>query len=183
MRTRTATLAAIVVAIPLAWASGASAADQEPINAFAFWQGQGQIVEIGDQRVALIGAFGGPFYVETPEGPVESGMITCPTLMQIDIRTGRQAGSGSCMFTAHDGARAYGDWDCAGVHMVGCKGIFTLRGGTDRLAGISGSANMLFRGRPQRLIDRPGMVSADAIGIAVWRDLKLTIAAPAPPKP
>jgi hypothetical protein len=180
MRIRTTAMAAFVATTTLvsAWA-----ADQDPMNAFTFWQGQGQIVDIGDQRVALIGAFGGPFYVETPEGPVETGMITCPALMQIDTRTARQTGSGSCMFTAHDGARAYGDWECAGVHLVGCKGIFTLRGGTDRLAGITGSSTILFRGRPERLIDRPGMVSADALGIAIWRDFRLTTAAPAPAKP
>ncbi len=162
------------------------AADQDPMNAFAFWQGQGQIVDIGDQRVALIGAFGGPFYVETTEGPVETGVITCPALMQIDTRTRRQAGTGSCMFTAHDGAHAFGDWECVGVHLVGCKGIFTLRGGSGRLAGVTGSSTILFRGRPERMIDRPGMVSADSLGIAIWRDFKLTTAAapaPAPAKP
>jgi hypothetical protein len=183
MKTRTAAIAAFVAAIALAWPYATSAEEQEPMNAFAFWQGQGQIVDIGDQRVALIGAFGGPFYVETSEGPVETGMITCPALMQIDLRTARQAGSGSCMFTAHDGARAYGDWECTGVHLVGCKGIFTIRGGSGRLAGITGSSTIVFRGRPERLTDRAGMVSTDALGIAVWRDFKLTTAAPAPAKP
>jgi hypothetical protein len=180
MKIRTAAMAAFVATTTLV---SARAADQDPMNAFAFWQGQGQIVDIGDQRVALIGAFGGPFYVETAEGPVETGTITCPVLMQIDTRTARQSGSGSCMFTAHDGARAYGDWECTGVHLVGCKGIFTVRGGSGRLDGIKGTSTILFRGRPERLIDRPGMVSADALGIAVWRDFKVTTAAPASPKP
>jgi hypothetical protein len=158
----------------LAFAAPATAEDAPAINAFAMWQGQGQIIEIGPSRIALIGAFGGPLFIETSEGPAEAGTITCPLLLQIETTTGKQAGTGSCVFTANDGARAFGDWDCVGVHLVGCRGVFNLTGGTGRLEGVTGTSTILFRGRPERLRAQVGMIGADSIGIAVWRDLKIT---------
>jgi hypothetical protein len=149
-------------------------AEETTINAFTMWQGQGQVIETGTSRIALIGAFGGPFFIETPEGPAEDGAITCPLLLQIETTTGKQAGTGSCVFTAHDGARAFGDWDCVGVLLVGCRGTFNLTGGTGRLEGVSGTSSILFRGRPERLRAQVGLVGAETIGIAVWRDLKIT---------
>lgn len=173
----------VAFAMLIGFTSGAAAQDPTTVNAFAFWQGQGQVVETGEQRFAIIGAFGGPLFVETTEGPVETGVITCPVLLQIDARSGRQSGTGACTFVADDGARAFGSFECAGVHLVGCRGTFTLTGGTDRLAGASGSGTMLFRGRPERLRPAAGSLAADSIGIAVWRDLKVTIAAPSPTRP
>jgi hypothetical protein len=166
----------------LAIATTARADDPVTINAFAMWQGQGQIIEIGTSRVAVIGAFGGPLFIETTEGPAEAGTITCPLLMQIETTSGKQAGTGSCVFTAHDGARAFGDWECAGVHLVGCRGTFRLTGGTGRLEGVTGASTILFRGRPERLRAQVGMIGADSIGIAVWRDLKIA-GGKAPAKP
>lgn len=170
----------LTIAVALFCAPPAAAQEVAPMNAFAMWQGQGQIVDIGENRLAVIGAFGGPFFVETTEGPVETGTITCPLLMQIDSTNGRQVASGSCLFIAHDGARAYGDWDCTGVFLIGCKGTFTLKGGAGRLAGISGTSSILFRGRPERLKASVGMIGAESLGIAVWRDLKVTLPAPKP---
>ena len=63
------------------------------------------------------------------------------------------------------------------------NGGLTAVGATTTALAVTGSSTILFRGRPERMIDRPGMVSADALGIAIWRDFKLTTAAPAPPKP
>jgi hypothetical protein len=170
MKIRTGLLSLAALAI----AAAASAEDVPTINAFAMWQGQGQIIETGTSRIALIGAFGGPLFVETSEGPAEAGTITCPLLLQIETTSGRQIGTGSCVFTATDGARAFGDWDCTGVHLVGCRGTFTLTGGTGRLEGVSGTSTILFRGRPERLRAQVGLIGAESIGIAVWRDLKVT---------
>jgi hypothetical protein len=172
-------------AMALALAAGAGLAapalgqETQVFHAFAIWHGQGQVVEIGEKRVAIVGALSGVLFIETSEGPVDTGTITCPALITVDVESGRQAGSGGCAFKAHDGARAYGEWECVGVHLVGCRGAFRLTGGTGRLAGISGSSTILFRGRLQELAIRPGEIPTEtAIGIAVWRDLRVSLAAP-----
>lgn len=172
-----------VVAL-VAMASAAFGQEPPSFNAFSMWQGQGQVVEIGEHRVAIVGAFGGPVFAETTEGPTEAGRVTCPVLLTVDLQTGRQAGTGSCVFEANDGARAFGSFDCTGVHLVGCQGIFNVSGGTGRLAGVTGTSSIVFRGRTEKWTAQTGVISTQALGITIWRNIKITAAAnPAPAKP
>ena len=174
---RTPVLAAMLAALVL-MPVGGHADEPQIINAFSVWQGQGHVVQSGPQKVAVVGAFGGPVYVETNEGPVEAGTIVCPAVIEIDLESAAQKGIGGCTFTADDGAQAYGEWECAGIALIGCRGVFKFTGGVDRLAGVTATGTMLLRGRLHELARSPGdMVAHRSIGIAVWRDLKVQRAA------
>ena len=174
---RTPVLAAMLAALVL-MPVGGHADEPQIINAFSIWQGQGHVVQSGPQKVAVVGAFGGAVYVETNEGPVEAGTIVCPAVIEIDLESAAQKGIGGCTFTADDGAQAYGEWECAGIALIGCRGVFKFTGGVDRLAGVTATGTMLLRGRLHELARSPGdMVAHRSIGIAVWRDLKVQRAA------
>lgn len=176
---RTLVLAGALAALALMPLDG-RADEPQIINAFSVWEGQGHVVQTGPQKVAVVGAFGGAVYIETDEGPVEAGMIACPAIIEVDIETGAQKGIGGCTFTADDGAQVYGEWECAGIALIGCRGAFKLTGGVDRLAGVSGSGTILLRGRLHEFARSPGdMLSHRSIGIVVWRDLKVQHTAPA----
>ena len=174
---RVSTFAAAFAALALMPVDG-RAEESQIINAFSVWEGQGHVVQTGPQKAAVVGAFGGAVYVETSEGPVEAGTIACPAIIEIDLETGAQKGIGGCTFTADDGAQAYGEWECAGIALVGCRGVFKLTGGIDRLAGVTGSGTILVRGRLHEFARSPGdLIAQRSIGIAVWRDLKIQRAA------
>lgn len=163
----------------------AAAADEAvAVNAFATWQAQGQVIETGTEQVSIVGVLGGMLYVETSEGPADAGDIACPAVIRVNADTGRQAASGACVFTAHDGARAFGEWECTGVHLVGCRGEFRLTGGVGRFAGATGKSSLLFRGRLTGLSQKANApVTEHASGIMVWRDLQITLKAAEPAKP
>lgn len=168
-----AVLAANLIAIPLA---PSSAQDQEkvPVNAFAVWTTEGAVAQSNEKKLVMASALTGTLFVETTEGPVDSGRVVCPAMLHVDTDTGSQSGEGFCTFTARDGAQAFGEWQCKGVHMVGCQGDFRLTGGTGRLAGIKGTSKLVLRGGFHELDLKPGKpISYTVTGIALWRDLKV----------
>ena len=75
----------------------------------------------------------------------QSGLPFDAASVRIDQATARQTGNGACTFTAQDGATAWGEWECAGYELVGCRGMFKLNGGTARLAGATGEGTMIWR--------------------------------------
>lgn len=177
---RAAIAASAAWVLLLSTMSVGAANEVQTINAFSIWQGKRQVVSTGEKSAVVVGAFGGVLFVETTEGPVDTGIITCPGMLQVDLETGRQKGSGECSFTAYDGAHVFGEWQCVGIHQIGCKGEFKITRGTDRLAGASGKGSMLIRTRLHEIVIRPGDLAQEAaIGIAVWRDLRVTISSPA----
>jgi hypothetical protein len=93
----------------------------------------------------IVAALSGAFFIETDEGPIHSGSVACPGMVRVDLDTTLQAGSGACTFTAVDGATSWGEWECTGYNMVGCRGTFKLNGGTGRLAGVTGEATLIWR--------------------------------------
>jgi hypothetical protein len=139
----TVTFAAIVLvglnATPVA------AAGEETVDAFSPWQGKGEIHRTGENTGTFVGSIEGRLFVQTDAGPRDAGLIVCPALIEINLKTGQQAGSGSCTITGDDGAQVFSSWQCRGVHFVGCDGQLALSGGTGRFAGIEGSGPMTVR--------------------------------------
>ena len=87
----------------------------------------------------------------------------------------RLTASGACSFTAHDGAKAWGEWECAGYQLVGCRGTFTLAGGTARLAGAIGESTLIWRPTAHEFTRQlDGTTLDNATGVLLWRDFKLT---------
>ena len=163
-------LAALALALP------AAAQDEAQIfNAFAYIGANGTVVKSADKQLQVVAALAGPFFIETDEGPVESGLVVCAASMKIDQETAGTSGSGACTFSAQDGATAWGDWQCEGYELVGCRGILKLTGGTARMAGVTGEGAMIWRPNVQSLKKQlEGINLQNVTGLILWRDFKLT---------
>lgn len=167
--------ALLCAVIACALAAPASAQDEiQTFNAFAVATANGTIVKAGDKQLVVVGTLAGPFFVETDEGPQHVGRVNCALSARVDQETRRQTAAGACTVTAHDGAAAWGDWECAGYELVGCRGTFKLAGGGGRLAGVTGEGILVWRPTAhefRRQLD--GSVIDNASGILLWRDFKL----------
>ena len=154
-----------------AWAQD----EPQAFNAFAVVSANGTIVRAAEKQVMVVATLAGPFFIESDEGPIHAGRVTCAASTRIDQATRKQTGNGACTFTAVDGATAWGDWTCEGYELLGCRGTFKLTGGTARLEGASGEGALLWRPSAHDLKKQlDGSVLDQATGILVWRDFKLT---------
>ncbi len=167
------TSATLGLAISLAMTTAALGGEKQTINAFSVWSGQGTVYTTGVDSATFVGALTGPLFVETDEGPAESGWIDCLGTIEIDLTSAKQAGNGKCTVTAHDGARAFADWSCSGVHLVGCKGVMAFTEGTERFEGITGGGSMVVRSSLGKVVAAmtSGELQEEANGIAIWREL------------
>jgi hypothetical protein len=154
----------------------ALAGETMTFNAFSVWQASGQAFQTAPEGGTVVGVLRGPIYVETTEGPTRTGTIACPVTVHLDLEDARQEARGRCTITTGDDALAFGSFECAGYHLVGCSGEFKLEGGTGRLKGVTGGGPMTLRG------DRWVMASGDAeefseaaSGIAFWREFKISM--------
>jgi hypothetical protein len=166
-------LAGITLALVVA---GAAAAQDEvqTFNAFATISANGTIVRAAENQAMIVGTLAGPFFVETDEGPQQSGRVSCAVSARTDRASLRLTATGACTFTAFDDATAWGEWECAGYQLVGCRGTFKLTGGTARLAGVTGESTLLWRPTAHELRRQlDGTTLDDASGILLWRDFKL----------
>jgi hypothetical protein len=161
-------LAAAIAAAP----SIASAAEEATVKAFVAWEGAGNTTQTGVDEATFIGAIAGTVYVETDKGPIDSGQLVCPVMVQVELSSGSQKGSGRCTLTAQDGMRIYGAFTCSGIHLVGCDGDFTLTGGTGRFEGITGGGRAVLRAG-QRTITAVGEsgITETGNGILFWQAL------------
>lgn len=165
--------AALAAILAVTGSPSQAAADQEQtIKAFAAWQGRGQMYETGPNRATFVGSFSGMIFVETEKGPLDAGFMVCPAIVDVDLTDATQEGKGRCTISAKDGARAYAEIACKGVHLVGCDGEFTFTGGTDRFAGITGGGPITIRSGLQEFAAGGGnTVHESAGGIIIWPKL------------
>jgi hypothetical protein len=173
---RRALVRALSLASALVLPATAVLAQDEPqvFNAFAVAVASGTIVKAGEKQVMVIGTLKGPMFVETDEGPVDAGSVVCGASLRFDMDSKHHTGGGACAFSAHDGATAWGEWDCGGYDLVGCRGTLKLTGGTGRLAGISGEGTMVWRPSAhdfRKQLD--GTTLQNSTGLLIWRDFKL----------
>jgi hypothetical protein len=68
----------------------------------------------------------------------------------------------------------YARWNCAGQHLAGFAGAFTLLGGTGRFEHITGQSEFLIRSDIAAYVAdlATESVQAAATGLAVWPALK-----------
>jgi hypothetical protein len=176
MFSRAFACAALVLAaiVPATIVPAAAQDDVQTFNAFAVVAANGTIVRSAEKRLMVIATLAGPLFVETDEGPQQGGRVSCAIAGRIDQGTRETSASGACTFTAHDGATAWGDWECAGYELVGCRGAFKLTGGTGRFVGASGESALVWRPTTHELEKQlDGGVLDDVTGIVLWRDFKL----------
>jgi hypothetical protein len=155
--------------------SQANAQDEATsFNAFAVVKADGSILKSAEKQATIVVALTGAFFVETDEGPVGAGRVSCSGMIRVDLATTHQSGSGACTSTAEDGATTFGEWECAGFSLIGCRGVYKLTGGTARMAGYTGQATLIWRPSShdfQKQLD--GTVLQNTTGILIWRDFKI----------
>jgi hypothetical protein len=154
-----------------------AAAEERTVTAYAPWEGRGQLYATGPERATFVGAFSGVVFVEDEGELALGGNIMCPGVMEIDLASERQTGSGHCVISNVEGERVYADWTCSGEHIMGCEGKFTLTAGTGSYAGIMGGGDMLVRsGLQASAVSGPGnIVQRSASGLVIWRNLRFSI--------
>ncbi len=161
-------------AIGMAATATAVASEEQTIDAFSVWHARGHVFKMGDNIGMFVGALQGPFFIETPEGPVGAGKIICPGLFKVSLEDGSQTGEGGCLITGEKGAQIFANWACSGYHLIGCKGEFTLNGGTGRFSGITGGGPIVVRTTIREIAvqanENPDVEAA--IGIAFWKGLR-----------
>jgi hypothetical protein len=156
--------------------AGSPKAQDEPqtFSAFAVVAASGTIVRAADNELVVVGTLSGPLFIETDEGPVESGRVLCGASVRIDQKSYRTSGGGAWTFTAEDGAAAWGDWQCDGYQLVGCRGMLKLNGGSGRLAGVAGEGAMIWRPNAREMKNQLGGQNLQNVsGILLWRDIKV----------
>jgi hypothetical protein len=158
-----------------AWPA-ASPSDKNIINAFTVWTGTGSMQQTAADHVSFQGTIGGHLYIDTDQGPVHAGIVSCPVTLEINVTDKSQQGEGKCTITADDGAQVFGQLKCAGFFLIGCSGDFKLTGGTGRFDGIAGSGPVVIRSNARLLIEKAnGTADAKAEGIMFWRRLHYTL--------
>jgi hypothetical protein len=173
-RIRRATVPALALLFAVASVPAFAQDEPQQFNAFAVSQANGTSVQTGEKQSTIVATLSGAFFIETDEGPVRSGSVACPAMVHVDLDTSHQTGSGACTFTALDGSMSWGDWQCEGFNLVGCRGAFKLTGGTGRLAGLTGEATMIWRPSSRDMQKQAdGSMTGTATGILIWRDFKL----------
>jgi hypothetical protein len=154
-----------------------SAAEEGTVRATASWVAEGRYFEVKDDQALFVGAFAGVMYVETKQGAMDAAKMLCPAMVEISLVDGQQSGQGRCIIMGRDNHKVYAMWRCAGEHFAGCKGTFTLIGGTGRFKGITGQSDFEVRSQLSELATRPGeeSVQGSASGVAVWPALTYKI--------
>jgi hypothetical protein len=147
------------------------------IDAFVPWEGRGFTYPTGPDQGTFVGTFNGIVYVQTEKGPTSGGLMICPAMMDFSLTTGKQTGSGKCSIAGEEGHRMFAEWSCEGVRLIGCKGTFTITGGTGRFEGASGGGPMMARTSLYLgSAEEPGTVAAEsAQGLMVLDQLKVVL--------
>lgn len=170
---------AMPVALLLA-AGSASAAEEQTINAFSVWNGEGSVYQSGPRSGTFVGSISGTLFVQTEKGPTSGGFMVCPATLEIDLEDATQRGQGKCIITGDDGAKIFADWSCQGVHLIGCDGELKLTGGSGRMTGITGAGLLTVR-TTTRVISTgakaEGSIAEIGSGILLVGDLVYTLPA------
>jgi hypothetical protein len=178
MRNSRAILGIGLAAALLAGLAGtAAAAEEGAASALATWAGQGRLFQTGEKQALFVGAFQGVMFVENGQGILHAARILCPGSMDVDLGSGDQKGEGRCIITGRSGDRVFARWTCAGPHLRGCNGRFTLTGGTGKFLGITGESEFVVKTVVHELVPGSGAedVREAAGGLAVWPELRYRI--------
>lgn len=169
--------AGLAAVFSLIVAGAVHAAEENTVEAFATWEGEGTLIPVGVDSAALVATLRGVVYIQSDNGPLRAGTIICPASADVSLVDGTQAGEGRCAWTAADGDRVFAEWTCKGRHMIGCKGDFSLTGGTGRFEGVTGGGPMVLRSEIGTMAAETSdqAIKRTATGIVFWPALKYTI--------
>ena len=151
-------------------------AEEATVEAFSVYRSEGELARTGPDSATFAGTASGLFFVQTSEGPGRPSTIACPVSIEVDLETGAQTGQGKCTIETRDGESVFADWTCNGYHLVGCRGDFTLTGGTGRYEGVSGGGKMTVRSDLHELaVASASTVSRTSQGVIWWEKLRVEV--------
>jgi len=155
--------------------SGPAMAEQVQISAFAPWEAEGKVYNVGPAETQFIGVFEGIVYVETGEGEFDTAILVCPTTQDLNTESNKTTASGRCHIVATRG-NVFGKFSCTG-DPGHCDGRFEITGGTDEFEGISGGGDIRIRiALSATMRDAvSGEVVAEAKGLAIWPELSYSL--------
>ena len=158
--------------------SGSATAEEGTVAAMAPWQGSGQVYETGPDTRMILGRYAGIMYIENKEGSLDTAIMLCPAVQNVNVKTKQTEAHGHCVISDGENNLVYSEWACKGP-MGGCDGDFKITGGTGEFEGISGGGPMQVRAAlVETALDlSSGSVVRDAAGLAVWPELKYKIPA------
>ena len=167
---------AMVVAVGLAVSSGGMAAEEGTVTVMSPWEGSGEVFQVAPDKLLVLSRYTGIMYIEDKEGALDTAVMLCPGVDEINVETKKTKGRGHCIISDGEDDLVFSEWTCVGV-LGGCEGDFKLTGGTGKFEGISGGGKMHVRtALIEAAIDlSSGAVLKDAAGLAVWPELKYKI--------
>jgi hypothetical protein len=155
--------------------SGPIIAEQVQVSAFAPWEAEGKVYNVGPVETQFIGVFEGILYVETRDGELDTAIFVCPATHDLNTESEKTAASGRCHIVATRG-NVFGKFNCTGGAGY-CDGRFEITGGTDEFEGISGGGDMRIRIALSSMMRdaASGDVIAEAKGLAIWPNLTYSL--------
>jgi hypothetical protein len=149
-------------------------AEEATVKATAAWQAQGHFFQVQEKQALFVGAFTGMMVVEPKQGALDMAKMLCPGMLEVNLNNDKQSGEGRCIIAARSGDRVYATWSCAGVHLDGCTGTFTLVGGTGKFKDMTGSGGFQMRSDVVECATtlQGDRVEAAAAGVAEWPAFK-----------
>lgn len=173
MRVKRLSSLAIGVILSALAVVGSSKAEDSVVRAMSPWQGSGQIFDVGPNKRQLLGRFTGIMYLDGGKGSLDTALMLCPAVVNIDLKTGKAEASGHCIITDGETNVVYSKWNCSGVPGA-CDGELTITGGSGRYEGITGGGKMVIRAAlVETALDLSnGSVVREAAGLALWPELK-----------
>jgi hypothetical protein len=88
-------IAAALFLLGLTSMPAAHAAEEQTIKVFSAFRAQGQFMKTGDHEATFIGMIAGPVYIDTDQGPVDGGTISCPIVVHINLKDATQKARGN----------------------------------------------------------------------------------------
>ncbi|WP_242470749.1 hypothetical protein [Thiocystis violacea] len=152
------------------------AAEVGTAKIMAPWEANGQLFQVGVDKLQFIGTFEGIMYIEQGDGLFDAALFTCPSTQIIHVLNNQISGQGYCTIESPTGDYVFAEFTCDGEPGA-CKGKFTITGGTGKLTGITGESPMIVRtALSGTAIDGEsgGTVSA-AKGLAVWPEMRFDV--------
>lgn len=153
-----------------------AAAEVGTAKILAPWEANGQLFQVGVDKLQFIGTFEGIMYIEHGDGLFDAALFTCPATQIIQVLNNQITGQGYCTIESPTGDYVFAEFNCDGQPGA-CKGTFTITGGTGKLTGITGESQMIVRtALSGTTIDEAsgGTVSA-AKGLAVWPEMRFEV--------
>jgi hypothetical protein len=170
-------LAATMMACAMLISTGVSTqAGEGTVKAVAAWKGRVFAFPVGPDQAYLVGVYSGTMYVEDGASELHAASVVCPATAEGDLKSMTKTGQGRCVLTDEEGDRIYARFNCKG-DLEGCRGPFTLHGGTGKFEGITGEGEMISRIQIRQFTSVVGFDAAEQFGegVAIWPSLTYKI--------